>query len=206
MRHIIVIGAGQAGSSCVAKLRNSGCTDRITLVGAETVPPYQRPPLSKAYLMQEMTLERMFLRPETFYTDNDVTLRLGAAVSAIDADAQTVTVGDDVLRYDDLVLTTGSVPNRLPASIGGDLDGVFVVRDLLDVDTMAPRFTPGKRVLIVGGGYIGLEAASVAAKLGLEVTLVEMSDRILQRVAAPQTSDYFRALHSDKGVTILEGV
>lgn len=206
MRHIVVIGAGQAGSSCVARLRNGGCTDQITLVGAEPVLPYQRPPLSKAYLMGEMALERLFLRPASFYADQDIVLRMGAEVSAIDAVRRTVTVGNDVLRYDDLVLTTGSVPHRLPARIGGDLDGVFAVRDLLDVDAMAPRFEAGKRVLIVGGGYIGLEAASVAAKLGLQVTLVEMADRILQRVAAPQTSDYFRDMHRHHGVTILEGV
>jgi 3-phenylpropionate/trans-cinnamate dioxygenase ferredoxin reductase subunit len=111
-----------------------------------------------------------------------------------------------VLTYSDLVLTTGSLPRRLPAAIGGDLDGVFVVRDLADVDAMAPRCVAGARVLIVGGGYIGLEAASVASKLGLEVVLVEMADRILQRVAAPETSDFFRALHARHGVDIREGI
>ncbi|WP_299502421.1 FAD/NAD(P)-binding oxidoreductase [uncultured Roseobacter sp.] len=204
MRHIVVIGAGQAGSSCVAKLRNGGCEDAITLIGAEPVPPYQRPPLSKAYLMGDMALERLFLRPETFYSESDITLRMDAEVTAIDPARRTVTLGSEALHYDDLVLTTGSVPRRLPGSIGGDLNGVFVVRDLADVDAMAPHFQAGKRVLIVGGGYIGLEAASVAAKLGLEVTLVEMAERILQRVAAPQTSDYFRDLHHSHGVNILE--
>lgn len=206
MRHIIVIGAGQAGSSCVAKLRNGGFDGRITLIGAEPVPPYQRPPLSKAYLMGEMALERLYLRPAAFYAENDITLHMGAEVTAIDPVQKRVALGYEILPYDDLVLSTGSVPRRLPASIGGDLEGVFAVRDLLDVDMMAPRFQAGKRVLIVGGGYIGLEAASVAAKLGLQVTLVEMADRILQRVAAPQTSDYFRTLHAGHGVRILEGV
>ena len=206
MGQVIVIGAGQAGASCVAKLRNNGFEGGITLIGAEPVPPYQRPPLSKAYLLGEMSLDRLFLRPETFYGEHDITLRMGQSVDAIDTAAQTVTLGDEVLPYDDLVLTTGSVPNRLPAAIGGDLDGVFTVRDLADVDAMAPRFTEGARVLIVGGGYIGLEAAAVAAKLGLKVTLVEMADRILQRVAAPETSDFFRDLHRSHGVEILEGV
>ncbi|MCR8825123.1 NAD(P)/FAD-dependent oxidoreductase [Pseudosulfitobacter koreensis] len=204
--HVIVIGAGQAGSSCVAKLRNGGFEGQITLIGAETVPPYQRPPLSKAYLMGDMALERMFLRPESFYSDHDITLRMGTRVEAIDPAAQTVTVPGEVLHYDQLVLTTGSDPRRLPAAIGGTLDGVCTVRDLLDVDSMAPRFTKDARVLIVGGGYIGLEAAAVASKLGLRVTLVEMADRILQRVASPQTSDYFRALHTRHGVDIREGV
>ncbi|MEL6808851.1 MAG: FAD-dependent oxidoreductase [Pseudomonadota bacterium] len=206
MDHVVVIGAGQAGASCVAKLRNGGFEGQVTLIGAEPVPPYQRPPLSKAYLMGDMPLERLFLRPEAFYADQSIDLRLGTEVTAIDTDAQTVTAGGDVLTYSDLVLATGSVPRYLPAAIGGDLDGVFVVRDLSDVDAMAPRFASGARVLIVGGGYIGLEAASVASKLGLEVVLVEMADRILQRVAAPETSDFFRTLHSKHGVDIREGV
>lgn len=206
MRHVVVIGAGQAGLSLVAKLRNGGFDGDITLIGAEPVPPYQRPPLSKAYLMGDMTLERLFLRPESYFAEQKIDLRLGEAVRGIDTSAQTVTLGDAQLAYDELVLTTGSAPNRLPDAIGGALDGVHVVRDLADVDAMAPRFVEGARVLIVGGGYIGLEAASVAAKLGLQVTLVEMSERILQRVASPQTSDFFRDLHRGHGVDIREGV
>jgi len=206
MGHVIVVGAGQAGSSCVAKLRNGGFDGEVTLIGAEPVPPYQRPPLSKAYLMGDMSLERLFLRPEAFYADNRVTLRMGTEIESVDTAARTVTLSGETLSYDELVLTTGSTPNRLPAAIGGNLEGVFVVRDLADVDAMAPRFKQGAKVLIVGGGYIGLEAASVAAKLGLEVVLVEMADRILQRVAAPETSDFFRALHRGHGVDIREGV
>lgn len=206
MRHIVVIGAGQAGASCVARLRSKGFKGRITLIGEEPQPPYQRPPLSKGYLLGEMALERLYLRPESFYADQEITLRTGARVSAIDTAGQTVHLGDEVISYDELVLTTGSTPNRLPEAIGGTLEGVFTVRDLADVDAMAPRFAEGARVLIVGGGYIGLEAAAVAAKRGLEVTLIEMAPRILQRVAAPETSDYFRALHQDHGVTIREGI
>ena len=206
MGHVVVVGAGQAGSSCVAKLRNSGFEGQITLIGEEPVPPYQRPPLSKAYLLGDMALERMFLRPETFYSENNIELRMSTRVDAINASEQTVVIGDETLNYDDLVLTTGSTPNHLPASIGGALDGVFVVRDLADVDAMAAQFVEGAKVLIVGGGYIGLEAASVASKLGLQVTLVEMAERILQRVAAPETSDYFRALHSSHGVDLREGI
>ncbi|MGR3525722.1 MAG: NAD(P)/FAD-dependent oxidoreductase [Paracoccaceae bacterium] len=206
MTHVVVIGAGQAGSSLVAKLRNSGFDGRITLIGAEPVPPYQRPPLSKAYLLGDMTLDRLFLRPESFYAEHDIDLRLNTRVTGIDRAARIVRLGDEVIRYDHLVLTTGSDPRRLPSSIGGALAGVFVVRDLADVDAMAPHVVAGRRALIVGGGYIGLEAAAVATKRGLEVTLVEMADRILQRVAAPETSAYFRALHQAHGVTIREGV
>ena len=206
MGHVVVVGAGQAGSSCVAKLRNSGFEGQITLIGEEPVPPYQRPPLSKAYLLGDMALERMFLRPETFYSENNIELRMSTRVDAINASEQTILIGDETLHYDDLVLTTGSTPNRLPGSIGGALDGVFVVRDLADVDAMAARFVERAKVLIVGGGYIGLEAASVASKLGLEVTLVEMAERILQRVAAPETSNHFRELHSSHGVDLREGI
>lgn len=206
MSHVVVIGAGQAGSSCVAKLRNGGFEGRVTLIGAEPALPYQRPPLSKAYLLGEMPLERLFLRPDSFYTDNNIEVRTGQTVTAIDTAAQTVTVGDEVLEYTDLVLTTGSVPRRLPSAIGGDLDGVFTVRDLADVDAMAPWCKADKTALIVGGGYIGLEAAAVCSKLGLNVVLVEMADRILQRVAAAETSDYFRELHLSRGVDLREGV
>ncbi|KIC11529.1 pyridine nucleotide-disulfide oxidoreductase [Leisingera sp. ANG-M1] len=206
MSHIVVIGAGQAGSSLVAKLRKDGFDGEITLIGAEEALPYQRPPLSKAYLLGEMELERLFLRPASFYEENNITVKLGARVTAIDPAAKTVSLGDEVVSYDQLALTTGSDPRRLPAAIGGDLDDVYVVRGLTDVDAMAPNVTEGKRALIVGGGYIGLEAAAVCAKRGVQVTLVEMADRILQRVAAPETSDYFRSLHSSHGVSIREGV
>ncbi|KIC16606.1 MULTISPECIES: NAD(P)/FAD-dependent oxidoreductase [unclassified Leisingera] len=206
MSHIVVIGAGQAGSSLVAKLRKDGFDGEITLIGAEAALPYQRPPLSKAYLLGEMELERLFLRPESFYSENNITLKLGQRVTAIDPAAKTVSLEDEVISYDQLALTTGSDPRRLPAAIGGDLDGVYVVRGLTDVDAMAPNVTEGKRALIVGGGYIGLEAAAVCAKRGVQVKLVEMADRILQRVAAPETSDFFRNLHSGHGVDIREGV
>ena len=206
MSHVVVVGAGQAGEATVARLRAKGFDGEITLIGEETDPPYQRPPLSKAYLLGEMERERLYLRPESYYADQNITLRLGHPVEAVDREAQTLTVGGGTMSYDHLVLTTGSTPRQLPAAIGGDLDGVCVVRGLGDVDAMAPRFEAGKSVLIVGGGYIGLEAAAVASKLGLNVTLVEMADRILQRVAAPETSDFFRTLHKDHGVDICEGV
>ena len=206
MSHIIVIGAGQAGSSLAAKLRDDGFDGEITLIGDESAPPYQRPPLSKAYLLGDMPRERLFLRADSFYEERRITLRLGTPVTAIDTAAKTVTLGDDTLTYDQLALTTGSLPRRLPAAIGGALDGLYTVRTLADIDALEPEVRPGRRVLIIGGGYIGLEAAAVAAKQGLDVTLVELADRILQRVASPETSDYFRALHTAHGVKIVEGV
>lgn len=204
MGHVVVIGAGQAGASLVARLRAGGFDGQITLIGEEVAPPYQRPPLSKAYLLGEMEAERLWLRSAEFYAEQNITLRLGQKVSAIDPAARTVTVGGDVLQYTDLALTTGSVPRSLPAAIGGALPGVFTVRTLADVDAMRAEFVAGRRLVIVGGGYIGLEAAAVGRKMGLEVTVIEMAPRILQRVAAPETSDHFRALHTAHGVTILE--
>jgi len=205
MNRIVVIGAGQAGASLVGKLRTLGHDGAITLIGEEPVPPYQRPPLSKKYLLGEIGRERLYLRPESFYAENEITLETGTGARSIDREARLVGVGERQIPYDLLALATGSVPRRLPASIGGGLDGVHVVRTLADVDAMAPAMQDGARVLIVGGGYIGLEAAAVAARLGLQVTLVEMTGRILQRVAAPETSDYFRALHARHGVAIREG-
>lgn len=206
MSKFIVIGAGQAGASLVAKLRKEGFEGKITLIGNEDALPYQRPPLSKAYLLGDMTKERLYLRPASFYEDNDVELRLGSRVLEINAADKTVRLEDETLSYDKLAITTGSTPHRLPATIGGELGNVFYVRNLADADAMAPHFKPGARALVVGGGYIGLEAAAVATKHGVNVTLVEMADRILQRVAAPETSNYFRDLHTSHGVEIREGL
>ena len=206
MQNIVVIGAGQAGAALTAKLRELGYDGELTLVGAEPEPPYQRPPLSKAYLLGEMTKDRLYLRPREFYAEHRIELLTGSEAVEIDRPAQVVQVAGRDLPYDALALTTGSRARNLPAAVGGDLDGVVTVRTLADVDAMAPRLRDGARVLIVGGGYIGLEAAAVAAKQGLKVTLVEMSDRILCRVAARQTADYFRALHTAHGVDIREGI
>ncbi|MEQ8902616.1 MAG: FAD-dependent oxidoreductase [Roseovarius sp.] len=206
MAGVVVVGAGQAGASLVAKLRSEGYDGSVTLIGEEPVPPYQRPPLSKKYLLGDMALERLYLRPESYYAEAGIDLRTSLRVTGIDRAAQEVVMGEERLGYAHLVLATGSLPRCLPAAIGGDLGGVHVVRTLADVDAMAPGFRPGARVLIVGGGYIGLEAAAVAASRGMQVVLVEMAERILQRVAAKETSDYFRALHTRHGVDIREGV
>ncbi|MFN5998851.1 MAG: NAD(P)/FAD-dependent oxidoreductase [Paracoccaceae bacterium] len=201
---VVIVGAGQAGAALAAKLRALGHAGEIVMLGDEPSPPYQRPPLSKAYLLGEMEEDRLWLRGPEFWAENKVEMRLGQPVSAIDPVARTVTVGGEALAYDHLALTTGSTPRRLPASIGGELEGVYTVRTLADVDAMRAEFQPGRRVIIVGGGYIGLEAAAVASKLGLDVTVLEMAPRILQRVASPETSDYVRGLHQAHGVKVLE--
>jgi len=206
MNDFLIIGGGQAATSLAEKLRTLGAEGTITIVGDEPVPPYERPPLSKAYLLGEQAKERLFLRPEAIYAEKSITLRLGARATRIDPAVKTVSVGDDVLTYGQLALVTGSVPMRLPAAIGGDLEGVFTVRTLADIDAMSPLFQEGARVLVVGGGYIGLEAAAVAAKLGLKVTVVEQAERILGRVAASETADVIRDAHLSHGVDLREGI
>lgn len=206
MKKIVIIGGGQAGAALAARLRKLGHGGPVTLICAEPVLPYQRPPLSKKYLMQEMTREQLYLRPETFYAENDIEVVLGQPVIGIDRDRGEVRLSDRRVPYDALALTTGAAPRALPAAVGGDLEHVYAVRGIADVDRIAPEFAPGRRLLVIGGGYIGLEAAAVAANLGLRVTLVEMAERILQRVAAPETSDYFRRLHAQHGVEIREGL
>ena len=206
MCDIVVIGAGQAGASLAARLRSLGHDGTLTLVGREPVAPYQRPPLSKKYLLGEMVLERLYLRPESYYAENGIELLTSCAVVSIDRAGRLISVDGRTISYDWLALCTGAVPRTLPGSIGGTLEGVHTVRTLADVDAMAPAFAEGARALIVGGGYIGLEAAAVAATSGMKVTLIEAAERILQRVAAPETSDFFRKLHVRHGVDIREGV
>jgi len=202
---VIIVGAGQAGAALAAKLRTLGYSGPLVMIGDEPVLPYQRPPLSKKYVSGELGFERLLIRPPSWYGEQQVDMRLDAAVAALSPADRTVTLGDgSVLRYAKLALTTGSRPRRLPAEIGGDLADVFTVRSVADADAIAPMLEAGRRLLVIGGGYIGLEAASVAAAKGLQVTIIEMADRILQRVAAAPTSDYFRALHARHGVTIRE--
>ena len=204
MDGIVIVGAGQAGAALAAKARVLGYDGPITIIGAETAPPYQRPPLSKAYLMGDLPAERLWLRSDSFYSDNAITLHLGTQVDGIDAAAKTISAGGAQIGYEHLVLTTGATPRRLPSAIGGDLQGVYTVRNLADVDAMRAEFTAGRKLVVIGGGYIGLEAAAVACKLGLKVRVIEAAPRILARVAAPETSAYVAQLHRSHGVEIYE--
>ncbi|MFN3636371.1 MAG: NAD(P)/FAD-dependent oxidoreductase, partial [Rhizobium rhizophilum] len=202
---LVIVGAGQAAFALAAKLRMLKDPRPITMLGNEPVLPYQRPPLSKKYLLGEMSFDRLLFRPEAWYAENDVEIRLSTPVEAIDRATRSVRLfdGSDI-PYETLALATGATPRRLPPAIGGDLEGVYTVRDKADADRLAEEMKPGHRLLIVGGGYIGLEAAAVARKLGLDVTLIEMADRILARVAARATADAIRAIHEAEGVSIFE--
>jgi 3-phenylpropionate/trans-cinnamate dioxygenase ferredoxin reductase component len=202
---IVIVGAGQAGASLAARLRDLGYDGPLLILGEEPHPPYQRPPLSKKYMSGELDIPRLLIRPTSWYGERNIELRLSAPVAEIAPRDHGVTLADGTrLRYAKLALTTGAHPRRLPASIGGDLAGVFTIRNLANVDALAPVMDPGKTLLVVGGGYIGLEAAAIAAAKGLKVMLVEMAPRILQRVACSLTADYFRALHGRHGVAIRE--
>ena len=206
MATTIVIGAGQAGAEVVSKLRDQGHEDRLVLIGQENYLPYQRPPLSKKYMAGEMTLERLFLRPKEFYTEKNVELHIGKSALRIDPDQKIVEFNDGNLDYDHLVLATGSRPRDLPPYFGGKVKNLFTMRDLNDANSIGAFMKSGMRLLIVGGGYIGLEAAATARKFGVDVTLVEIEERILKRVAAKETSDYIRSLHISNGVNIKEAV
>lgn len=202
---VVIAGGGQAGFSCASKLREFGFEGRIVMVAEEGHAPYQRPPLSKTYMTGEMSLDRILLRAESFYEDQAIELLTNTTVDKIDADAKTVKLSDgQVLDFDKLVLATGARPRMLPESIGGALNGVLTMRTLDDADRMAPELIEGRHLLVIGGGYIGLEAAAVARKKGLDVTLIEAAVRILKRVASAETSTYFRNLHQENGVTVLE--
>lgn len=202
---LVIVGAGQAGFALAARLRALKDERPIVILGSEDVIPYQRPPLSKKYLLGEMSFDRLTFRPQEWFAENNVEIRLSAFVEEIDRKAKRVRTQDgSQLEYETLAIATGSTPRSLPASIGGDLKGVFTVRDKRDADILAEEMKPGRRLLIIGGGYIGLEAAAVARHLGLEVTLIEMADRILQRVAARETADVMRRIHQERGVVIRE--
>jgi len=203
----VVVGAGQAGFSFSAKLRQLEYPGRITLIGDEPHAPYQRPPLSKTYLLGDMSLDRLLLRPAEFYLDQNIDLKTDTHAIAIERGSRTVSLGNGTsLKYDRLVLATGSTPRKLPVGLAGDLDGIYYMRSVADADSISPEFAPTRHALVVGGGYIGLEAAAVAAKRGVKVTLIEAAERILQRVACSQTSDYFKELHRSHGVDIREGI
>jgi 3-phenylpropionate/trans-cinnamate dioxygenase ferredoxin reductase subunit len=200
MERIVIIGAGQAGVQAAATLRAEGFDGALTLIGEEPFPPYQRPPLSKAYLAGDFARERLFLKPDSFYAETRCDLRLGIAARRIERPAKAVHLSDGTaLAYDRLLLTTGARIRKVPVT-GADLPGVYYLRGIEDVDALRPHFRTGARLAVVGGGYIGLEVAAVAVKSGLQVTVVEAADRVMVRAASPQLSAFYEAEHRAHGV------
>ena len=202
MTGMVIIGAGHAAGQAAASLRQEKYEGPITIIGDESHIPYQRPPLSKQYLSGEQGIERVYLRPEKFYADKDVTLKLNTRVIAIDRSAKSVQLdNNDTVDYDKLIIATGSRPRRLNID-GSDLAGIHYLRTIEDVDTIRTEMADAKNLVIVGGGYIGLEVASVCLDAGINVHVLEMEERILQRVTTPQMSDYYHNLHTGRGVNI----
>jgi 3-phenylpropionate/trans-cinnamate dioxygenase ferredoxin reductase component len=204
---VLIVGGGHAAAAFVNSVRRAGYEGRLVLISDEPVHPYHRPPLSKKYLSEGLPVEQILIRAPAWYDEQRVELRLGQRAASIDRAAKCVVLdGGERVGYSQLVLLTGARARRLPADIGGDLPGVLLMRSLSDADQMALHLREGSRLLVVGGGYIGLEAAAVAAAKGVRVTLLEAAPRILSRVAAPATADYFRKLHRSHGVVLREGV
>jgi 3-phenylpropionate/trans-cinnamate dioxygenase ferredoxin reductase subunit len=205
VERIVIIGAGQAGAQAIATLRAEGFAGSLTLVGDEGFAPYQRPPLSKAYLAGDFARERLFLKPDAFYAEAACELRLSLAATAIDRPSKTVALSDGTkLSYDRLLLTTGGRVRKLPVP-GAGLAGVYYLRGIADVDALRQHFQPGTRLAVVGGGYIGLEVAAVAVKHGLKVTVIEAADRVMARAASPQISAFYEKIHRANGVEFVLG-
>ncbi len=202
MAGMVIVGAGHAAGQAAASLRQAKYAGEIILIGDESHIPYQRPPLSKQYLSGEHGMERVYLRPEKFYADRDITVKVDTRVESIDTSAKNVTTDQgETIEYENLLIATGSRPRILHID-GSDLPGIYYFRTVADVDAIRAQMSAGKKLVIVGGGYIGLEVASVGVTSGLEVHVLEMEERILQRVTTPEMSRYYHDLHSSRGVHI----
>ena len=203
---VLIVGGGQAGAQAAISLRQGGFAGSITIVGEEVDPPYERPPLSKDYLAGDKTAERLALRPPAFWAERNVTLLLGQHVTAVDAATRCVTTAaGSTLRYGTLIWAAGGHPRALPIP-GSDLPGIHVIRSRADVDRLTADLAATSDVVIVGGGYIGLEAAAVLSKAGKTVTVLEAQDRVLARVAGEPVSRFYEAEHRAHGVDVRLGV
>jgi 3-phenylpropionate/trans-cinnamate dioxygenase ferredoxin reductase component len=200
---ILIIGGGQAGAQAIDTLRREGFSGRLVLIGDERELPYQRPPLSKKYLSGEMAADRLLFRHRSFYDEHRVELKLGRRAARLDAAARQVELADgEKLTYDRLLLCLGAESRRLTCP-GATLRGVHYLRGLADVPPIQAGFKPQARIVIIGGGYIGLETAATCRKMGCDVTVLEMADRIMNRVVAPSVSQYFAQEHRTNGVNII---
>ena len=203
---VVIVGAGHAGGQAAATLRAKGYEGTIRLLGEEPYVPYERPPLSKALLAGEIEPARTYLRKPDFYGEKNIDLRMGVRVTAIEREAHRVVLaGDETLGYEKLILATGSVNRQLDIP-GAELAGVRYLRSLDESLALRADLEGAGEVVVVGGGYIGLEVAATARKMGAHVTVLEMLDRVMARVVAPEMSDYVAACHRDQGVEIRTGV
>lgn len=199
-RSVVILGAGQAGGEAAFRLRANGFSGAITLLGEEPFLPYQRPPLSKAHLLGDMAVEALFLRESSAFEAADIMVHTGARAEAIDRAAREIRLSTgERLGYDRLILAAGSSARR-PGFARGELQGLHVLRSIADVARLRPEMRAGARLAVIGAGYIGLEVAAIARKLGLAVTVFEAADRPLARVAHPMTARFFRDLHETHGV------
>ncbi|MFG3226918.1 NAD(P)/FAD-dependent oxidoreductase [Kitasatospora sp. NPDC048194] len=205
-RPIVIVGASLGGAKAAEALRDAGYRGGIVLIGEEHERPYERPPLSKGYLLGKEPREKIYVHPPQWYADHDVTLRLGTRVASIDPARHTVTLADDGrVEYAKLLLTTGSVPRRLPVP-GADLDGVLYLRRVEDSDRIKAALRPGARIAVIGAGWIGLEVAAAARTAGAEVTVLEALELPLLRVLGREVAQVFADLHRDHGVDLRFGV
>ena len=202
MTGIVIIGAGHAAGQAAASLRQAKFEGSITIIGDEAHVPYQRPPLSKQYLAGTQVADKVYLRAEKFYADKDIQLMLDTRATQIDPGTKTINLDNgETIAYEKLLISTGSRPRKLSIE-GSDLSGIHYLRTMDDVDGIRADVKPGANLVIVGGGYIGLEVAAVGIELGMNVHVLEMEERILQRVTTPEMSAYYHKLHSDRGVHI----
>ena len=204
---VVIVGTGHGGAQSAIALRQHGFAGSILMIGRDRAPPYERPPLSKEYLAGEKPFERLLIRPENFWTDKDISLMLGKSVTAIDPESQDVRLSSgEAISYDKLIWSAGGDARRLSCP-GAHLDGVHAVRDKRDVDALMADLDAGaQHIVVIGGGYIGLEAAAVLRKLGRQVTLVEAQDRVLSRVAGEDLARFYQDEHRRQGVDLRLGV
>jgi len=201
----VIVGGGMAGAKAAETLREEGFDGRIVLIGAESLRPYERPPLSKDYLRGETEQEKVHVHSEAYYGEHDIDLRLGREVSRLDTGSREATLDDgETLRYDRLLLATGAEPRRLPIP-GADLDGVLYLRTVPDSDRIRERLDRGGSLVVVGAGWIGAEVAASARQRGMEVTIVEPMSVPLERVLGPEMGAFYRDVHADHGVRLLLG-
>ena len=201
-QRIAIAGAGHAAGQLVTSLRQNKFDGEIVLVGDEPYLPYQRPPLSKKYLAGELAAERLYVKPESFYEEAGVELHLDTRIEAIDRGDRCLCIeGGERIAYDKLVLAVGSRVRRLPVD-GVTLPGVHYLRGIGDVDNIREGLESGRRIVVIGAGYIGLEVAAVARQAGLEVTVIEMADRVMSRVVSPELSDFYQIEHTNQGVKL----